>query len=100
MVANTVSIVILSLSGVDLTLRDILSTPTSINLLSLPKLRAAKIDIWFLYKGKAQIMYEGEVVGYTKYINSLYIVKTEPNRSSNTNAKVSIVVKSLSDSRL
>ena len=45
MVANAVSIVILSLSGVDLTLRDILSTPTSINLLSLLKLRAVKINI-------------------------------------------------------
>ena len=45
-------------------------------------------------------MHEGEVVGYAKCINGLYVVKTEPNGSSNTNAKVSAVVKSLSDSRL
>ena len=45
-------------------------------------------------------MHKGEVVGYAKYINSLYIVKTELKGSSNTNVKVNIVVKSLLDSRL
>ena len=56
--------------------------------------------MWFLYKGKAQIMYKGEVVGYAKCINGLYMVETEPKGSSNTNVKVNTVVKSLLDSRL